>query len=143
MWVDKGERRLVDVEGVVDKRVLGELRIDAVYLAVFLRIIEVKLYIPAEGRKSVGINYYDRIESTHPIWPYPNDWSCCRCQLSIYIYSRRRRKLTVFLMQHCYILCHFTSFPDVVVGLIPPGDCCNTWAWKPGYRMEVQTVQRH
>lgn len=90
MWVDKGERRLVDVEGVVDKRVLGELRIDAVYLAVFLRIIEVKLYIPAEGRKSVRINYYDRIESTHPIRPYPNDWSCCRCQLSIYILETQK-----------------------------------------------------
>lgn len=45
MRVDHAERSLVDVEGGVDERVLGELCVDAVYLAVFLGIVEVELYI--------------------------------------------------------------------------------------------------
>lgn len=54
MRVDQAERRLVNVEGGVDERVLGELCVDAVYLAVYLGIAEVELHIVS--RNSYGQN---------------------------------------------------------------------------------------
>lgn len=140
MRVGHGERSLVDVEGGVDERVLGELCADAVYLAVFLGIIEVEL---CTFTSSVGITKTRMTDRQHsPCWAQSGRLVLLQ-KSAIYLCARSpHSKPTVFLMQQRYILRHLPALPDVVVRLVPAGDGCNARAWKPRYRVEVQTVQR-